>query len=111
MGQEYESVNERLSHFCTYFESNYLVKGLVLYRSLVRHAAPFRPWVLCLDGLPETWIPYQDPPDARKRKEEYPPRNAEKDQQPSLPGYDAFSRAASRNDWREDTMNPLTDLP
>jgi len=37
-------------HFCTYFDSNFLVKGLTLYRSLVQHVAePFTLWVLCLD--------------------------------------------------------------
>src|SRR5581483_10359173 len=38
-------------HFCTYFDKNFLIKGLTLYSSLRKHTpGSFKLWVLCLDN-------------------------------------------------------------
>ncbi|HEY8360761.1 MAG TPA: hypothetical protein VIL30_25165, partial [Ramlibacter sp.] len=36
-------------HFVTVFDSGYLLQGLALHRSMQRHLASFRLWVLCVD--------------------------------------------------------------
>ena len=40
-----------MKHYCTYFDTHYLLRGLTLYRSLRKHAGEFTLWVLCCDEL------------------------------------------------------------
>ncbi|HUW95325.1 MAG TPA: glycosyl transferase [Anaerolineae bacterium] len=54
-----------MRHFCTYFDHNYLLRGLTLYASLARHAGPFVLWVLCLDDATYAALSKLDLPDVR----------------------------------------------
>mgnify|MGYP003586371672 CR=1 FL=1 len=38
-----------MKYYCTYFDSNFIYKGLALYDSLCNNVKEFKLWVLCLD--------------------------------------------------------------
>ncbi len=39
-----------MRHYCTYFDSHYLLRGLTMFRSLCQHDPQFMLWVLCCDA-------------------------------------------------------------
>ena len=53
-------------HFCTYFDRNYLTRGLALYESLVHNCQrPFILWVLCFDDETYTILTRLNLPEVR----------------------------------------------
>ena len=38
-----------MRHYCTYFDTNYMLRGLTMFRSLQAHEGDFVLWVLCCD--------------------------------------------------------------
>ena len=61
-----------MMHFCTYFDVNYIHRGLALYNSLERNASKFTLWILCFDDKTYEILTTLDLPNARLiRRQEF----------------------------------------
>lgn len=54
-----------MRHYCTYFDANYLTRGLALHRSLQAHAGEFELVILCMDEAVEADLRTRHLPQAR----------------------------------------------
>jgi len=45
-----------VEHYVTIFDSGFMPQGLALYSSLVKHAGPFKLWVICVDDLAKEYL-------------------------------------------------------
>lgn len=54
-----------MRYFCTYFDANYLSRGLALHESLSRHAGAFEIVVLCMDDTTESALRARNLPHVR----------------------------------------------
>jgi hypothetical protein len=54
-----------MRYYCTYFDHNYLPRGLALYESLRRHSPAFELWVLCLSRECHDWLAQKHFPEIR----------------------------------------------
>ena len=43
-------------YFCTLFDSNYLIKGLTMIKSLSQHFSEFEIYVLCIDEKTKNFL-------------------------------------------------------
>lgn len=54
-----------MHHFCTYFDRNYLTRGLALHESLLRNCGRFQLWILALDAESESLVRRLELPSVR----------------------------------------------
>ena len=48
-----------MENYVTIFDSGFMPQGLALYSSLVKHAGPFKLWVICVDDLAKEYLDQQ----------------------------------------------------